>query len=84
MNKDIRWIQRFANFELVLAELTDAVAILKQRKFTQLEEQGLIQSGQDHLKFEQLKNHFNHTPCCFRVVDCYLKKCLKLPRSRSC
>lgn len=44
MKKDIRWHQRLANFGLALNELTDAVAILKQRKLTKLEEQGLIQA----------------------------------------
>lgn len=44
MKQDIRWIQRFANFELALAELTDAIEINHRRKLTKLEEQGLIQA----------------------------------------
>ena len=44
MKKDIRWHQRLSNFGLALSELTDAISILKQRKLTKLEEQGLIQA----------------------------------------
>jgi nucleotidyltransferase substrate binding protein (TIGR01987 family) len=44
MSIDIRWHQRLANFDLVLAELTDAIQILESRPLTKLEEQGLIQA----------------------------------------
>jgi len=44
MSPDIRWHQRLANFDLALAELTDAMKILKSRPLTKLEEQGLIQA----------------------------------------
>tara|TARA_R110001583_G_scaffold73737_1_gene205022 strand:- start:2675 stop:3094 length:420 start_codon:yes stop_codon:yes gene_type:complete len=44
MSIDIRWHQRLANFDLALAELTDAIQILESRPLTKLEEQGLIQT----------------------------------------
>ena len=40
---DIRWIQRFDNFMRAFARLADAAAQAKQRKLSELEEQGLIQ-----------------------------------------
>ncbi len=42
--KDIRWIQRFSNFEKAFAQLKDAVELAEQRKLSKLEEQGLIQA----------------------------------------
>ena len=44
MNTDIRWQQRLANFTKVLAELSEAIALAKQRPLTKLEQQGLIQA----------------------------------------
>lgn len=44
MTEDIRWIQRFNNFNKALAQLTEAVELSKQRKLSKLEEQGLIQA----------------------------------------
>jgi nucleotidyltransferase substrate binding protein (TIGR01987 family) len=43
-NQDIRWIQRFDNFKRAFARLADAAAQAKQRKLSELEEQGLIQA----------------------------------------
>ncbi len=42
-NKDIRWKQRFQNFAKALTLLEEAVKLSKQRKLTDLENQGLIQ-----------------------------------------
>ena len=42
MAEDIRWKQRFSNFEKALKLLADAVALSRQRALTKLEEQGLI------------------------------------------
>ena len=41
---DIRWIQRFDNFKRAFARLADAATQAKQRKLSELEEQGLIQA----------------------------------------
>ena len=42
--RDIRWQQRFANYKRALQQLVDAVALSKDRKLSQLEQQGLIQA----------------------------------------
>jgi nucleotidyltransferase substrate binding protein (TIGR01987 family) len=42
-NKDIRWIQRFANYRKALARLGEAVELAKERELSDLEQQGLIQ-----------------------------------------
>jgi nucleotidyltransferase substrate binding protein (TIGR01987 family) len=41
--EDIRWKQRFQNFNLALATLTEAHALAQTRPLTKLEAQGLIQ-----------------------------------------
>lgn len=43
-NKDIRWIQRFNNYNRALVQLKDAVELSKIRELSRLEQQGLIQS----------------------------------------
>ena len=43
-NKDVRWIQRYANFKKAVGQLNDAVNLSKQRALSKLEEQGLIQA----------------------------------------
>ena len=43
-NQDIRWVQRFDNFKRAFARLAEAAAQAKQRKLSELEEQGLIQA----------------------------------------
>jgi nucleotidyltransferase substrate binding protein (TIGR01987 family) len=44
MQTDIRWQQRFANYQQALAELTEAVVLASQRPLSKLEQQGLIQA----------------------------------------
>lgn len=62
MQKDIRWKQRFANFQLVLTELTDAVKITHRRNLSNLEEQGLIQSFEynDELAWNCIKDFYEN------------------------
>jgi nucleotidyltransferase substrate binding protein (TIGR01987 family) len=43
MSEDVRWKQRFGNFEKAMAQLTEAIELSRQRALTKLEEQGLIQ-----------------------------------------
>ncbi|MFM2075473.1 MAG: hypothetical protein RJB34_1778 [Pseudomonadota bacterium] len=43
MTDDIRWKQRFDNYNRALQTLTDAVALGEQREYTELEKQGVIQ-----------------------------------------
>ena len=42
--KDVRWIQRYHNFNKAFAQLKEAVALTEQRELSKLEEQGLIQA----------------------------------------
>lgn len=43
MTDDIRWKQRFSNFQKALKPLTDAVELSNQRPLSELERQGVIQ-----------------------------------------
>jgi len=43
-NPDIRWRQRFQNFNKAFGQLADAVALARQRRLSDLEQQGLIQA----------------------------------------
>ncbi len=42
--KDIRWIQRFSNFNKAFSQLAEAVALAAQRELSKLEAQGLIKA----------------------------------------
>ena len=56
--KDIRWIQRFDNFKRAYARLSAAAALARQRKLSELEEQGLVQAFEftHELAWNTLKN----------------------------
>ena len=43
-NPDIRWRQRFQSFRKALTQLKAAADLAKQRKLSELEQQGLIQA----------------------------------------
>ena len=43
MENEIRWQQRFANYQKALLTLTEAVELAEQRPLSNLEQQGLIQ-----------------------------------------
>lgn len=62
MKKDVRWHQRLANFTLALSELTNAMNIVKKRKLTRLEEQGLIQAFEYNyeLAWNSIKDFYEH------------------------
>ena len=44
MSEDIRWKQRFSNYQKALSQLQSAVELSEQRELTALEKQGLIHS----------------------------------------
>ncbi|WP_370293616.1 nucleotidyltransferase substrate binding protein [Thalassolituus sp.] len=44
MTQDIRWIQRFDNFQRALKQLERAFAIMEARELNELEQQGVIQA----------------------------------------
>lgn len=62
MPQDIRWKQRFENFQLALARLEEAVALSKERDLSDLEEQGLIQGFEftHELAWNVLKDFLEH------------------------
>ena len=43
-DRDIRWIQRLANFQRAFSQLSNAYALSQERQLTDLEKQGLIQA----------------------------------------
>jgi nucleotidyltransferase substrate binding protein (TIGR01987 family) len=43
-NQDVRWRQRFQNYQQALSRLTEAVTLSRQRTLTNLEQQGLAQT----------------------------------------
>jgi len=67
MTEDIRWKQRFENFNRALQQLTLAVELSKQRSLSDLEKQGVIQGFEfvhelawnvlkDFLEYEGIQN----------------------------
>jgi len=44
VNKDIRWQQRFSNYNKALTQLSAAVELSQERDLSELEQQGLIQA----------------------------------------
>jgi nucleotidyltransferase substrate binding protein (TIGR01987 family) len=61
-NLDIRWIQRFANFQAALIQLSDGVNIFNKRELSLLEKQGLIQAFEftHELAWNVLKDYFEY------------------------
>ncbi|MBM7866647.1 nucleotidyltransferase [Heliobacterium gestii] len=43
-NRDIRWVQRFSNYQKALRQLKEAVDLMKSRDLSNLEKQGTIQA----------------------------------------
>lgn len=63
MNKeDIRWQQRFSNYEKALKQLENAINIQNSRELTELEKQGLIQAFEftHELAWNTLKDFFEY------------------------
>lgn len=60
--RDIRWQQRFANYKRALQQLVDAVALSRDRKLSQLEQQGLIQAFEftQELAWQVMKDYFEY------------------------
>ena len=56
---DIRWQQRFNNFELALSQLKSAVDLYTQRELSDLEKQGLVQAFEftHELAWNMLKDY---------------------------
>ena len=61
-DQDIRWEQRFANYQRAFAKFNEAIALSKERKLTELEQQGLIQAFEftHELAWNVLKDYFEY------------------------
>lgn len=62
VNEDIRWHQRFSNFNKALAQLGKAVKLSEERRLSELEQQGIIQSFEytHELAWNTLKDYFEY------------------------
>jgi nucleotidyltransferase substrate binding protein (TIGR01987 family) len=61
-DKDIRWHQRFSNFNKAFAQLEMAVKLSKERALSDLEQQGVIQSFEytHELAWNTIKDYFQY------------------------
>lgn len=61
-NNDIRWLQRFDNYQRALSALQEAVELTQQRALTKLEQQGLIQGFEftHELAWKTLKDFLDY------------------------
>lgn len=59
--EDIRWKQRFANYEKALHQLQEAVLLSEERPLSKLEKQGLIQAFEytQELAWKLMKDFLN-------------------------
>ncbi|MBZ5757875.1 nucleotidyltransferase substrate binding protein [Pseudomonas sp. S5(2021)] len=57
---DVRWLQRLANYERALGQLTRAVELAQERPLSELERQGLIQAFEFvfELAWNLMKDYF--------------------------
>jgi len=60
---DIRWKQRFNNYQTALESLSDGVNLSKSRQLTDLEKQGIIQGFEftHELYWKTVKDFLEHT-----------------------
>lgn len=61
-NPDIRWQQRFTNYQRALAQLSEAIALREQRPLSRLEQQGLIKAFEftQELAWNVMKDYFEY------------------------
>jgi len=61
-DQDIRWQQRFKNFQKVLLQLDKAVELSQQRPLTEIEQQGLIKAFEftHELAWNVMKDYFEY------------------------
>ena len=60
MKKDIRWKQRFENYQRASGQLKEAVALYRERPLSLIEQQGLIQAFEytHELAWKTLQDYF--------------------------
>jgi nucleotidyltransferase substrate binding protein (TIGR01987 family) len=64
-NQDIRWIQRFRNYQQALSRLNEAVVLSRQRALSDLEQGGLVQAFEftHELAWNVLKDYLEEQGC---------------------
>lgn len=62
MEKDIRWQQRLSNYNKAFAQLEKAVKLSRERKLSDLEQQGIIQAFEytHELAWNTMKDYFEY------------------------
>ena len=62
MSQDIRWQQRFANYQKAFKQIKDALVLSEQRDLSPLEKQGLIQAFEytHDLAWKTMKDFLEH------------------------
>ena len=62
LNEDIRWKQRFSNFQRALKQLAEAVQLSRARPLSRLEQQGLVQAFEftHELAWNVMKDYFQY------------------------
>lgn len=61
-NDDIRWVQRFSNYQAALIQLKDAVELYNERALSLIEKQGMIQAFEftHELAWKVLKDYLEY------------------------
>lgn len=61
-NNDIRWVQRFSNYQLALKQLKDGVELYNERELSLIEKHGLIQAFEftHELAWNVLKDYLEY------------------------
>lgn len=69
-NEDIRWRQRFQNFNKALGQLSKAGVLAKERGLSELEKQGLIKAFEftHELAWNTLKDYFKSQGVSTRII----------------
>ena len=79
---DIRWKQRFQNYQRALAQLAEAVALKQRRPLSNIERQGLVKTFEftHELAWNVMKDFFIYKGS-GRIIKGVKKKCYKMNKN---